>query len=320
MNTNFKSIKVEDILFFDMECVRRNKELDVNSKEFELYQYKLRNRETDELPSVEVTVEDYNRRGALKMGFNKIVTIGAGYVRNSKLYIKHIQGTEEEVLNEFFKITQNFKYICGYNIIQFDLPMCVYNASKYFDITSILNPAFNVSQKKIWDMKNVIDLMDVIRGTHFSNVSLDEALYHYNIPSSKDDISGAQVSEVYYTEGPDRIYEYVKKDVLATVNLFLKLQYNPTFDSFIDRSGNKDKEMELPLLGKLYLQNYLSEEIKEELEKILSKKKITKKDKENIQIILEGVYIRDEFMASDDKETIERKKMEVSEFLKNNIK
>ena len=316
MNTNFKSIKVEDILFFDMECVRRNKELDVNSKEFELYQYKLRNRETDELPSVEVTIEDYNRRGALKMGFNKIVTIGVGYARNSKLYIKHIQGTEEQVLNEFFKITQNFKYICGYNIIQFDLPMCGYNASKYFDITTMLNPTFNVSQKKIWDMKNVIDLMDVIKGTHYSNVSLDEVLYHYNIPSSKDDISGAQVSEVYYTEGPERIYEYVKKDVFATVNLFLKLQYNPTFDNFIDRSGCKDKGMKLPLLGKLYLQNYLSDEIKSELESLLSKKKLTKKDKENVQIILEGVYIRDEFMASDDNETIERKKIEISEFLK----
>ena len=120
-------------------------------------------------------------------------------------------------------ITQNFKYICGYNIIQFDLPICSYNASKYFDITSVLNPLFNVSQKKIWDMRNVIDLMDVVRGTHFSNISLDEALYHYDIPSSKDDISGSQVSEVYYSEGPERIYEYVKKDVFATVNLFLKL-------------------------------------------------------------------------------------------------
>ena len=72
----------------------------------------------------------------------------------------------------------------------------------------------------------------------------------------------------------------------------------------------------IPLLEKLYLQNYLSEEIKEELEKILSKKKITKKYKENIQIILEGIYIRDTFMASDDSETMERKKNEISEFLK----
>ena len=320
MNTNFKSIKIEEILFFDMECVRKNNILDINSREFELYQYKLRNRETDDLPSSEITINDYDRRGALKMGFNRVITIGVGYTRNDKLYIKHIEGTEEDVLKEFFKITQNFKYICGYNIIQFDLPICSYNASKYFDITSVLNPLFNVSQKKIWDMRNVIDLMDVVRGTHFSNISLDEALYHYDIPSSKDDISGSQVSEVYYSEGPERIYEYVKKDVFATVNLFLKLRYDPIFDSFIDRGTSTTKESELPLLEKLYLQNYLSDEIKEQLQTTLSKKKITKKDKENIQIILEGVYIRDTFMASDDIETVERKKMEVSEFLKNNIK
>ena len=66
---------------------------------------------------------------------------------------------------------------------------------------------------------------------------------------------------------------------------------------------------------RLGFDKFYHEESQGEISKI-----IIKKDKENIQIILEGVYIRDTFMASDDIETVERKKMEVSEFLKNNIK
>ena len=58
------------------------------------------------------------------------------------------------------------------------------------------------------------------------------------------------------------------------------------------------------------------DEIKEQLQTTLSKKKLTKKDKENLQTILEGIYIRDTFMASDDSETRERKKIEIQEFLK----
>ena len=54
--------------------------------------------------------------------------------------------------------------------------------------------------------------------------------------------------------------------------------------------------------------------INDEINKLNQQK--FQQDKENIKIILEGIYIRDEFMASDDIETVERKKMEVSEFLK----
>ena len=53
MNLNFKKIPIEKTLFFDCETVRLNEELDPNSKEFELYQKKIRNRDTDELPSTE---------------------------------------------------------------------------------------------------------------------------------------------------------------------------------------------------------------------------------------------------------------------------
>lgn len=158
MNLNFKRIPIEKTLFFDIETVRANETLNVDSKEFELYRKKIRNKDTDELPSVEDTLEDYSRRAALKMGYSTIVTIGVGYVRAGDAFIKHLSGTEEEILKEFLVIASKFDYLCGVNILGYDLPFIYTNASKYFDFTEIMPDRFVTSGKKPWELKNIVDL------------------------------------------------------------------------------------------------------------------------------------------------------------------
>lgn len=326
MNISFKRLPIEKTLFFDIETVRLNNDLDVNSKEFELYRKKLRNKETDELPSVEDTLDDYKRKAALRMGHSKIVTIGVGYVRAGDAFIKHLSGTEDEILKEFLIIASKFDFICGANILGYDLPFIYLNSSKYFDFTEIIPDRFVTSGKKPWELKNVIDLMEVIRGTHYANMSLDEMLYHFNLESSKDDIDGSMVSDEYYTNGLDKIVSYVKKDVFATMNLFLKMQFQKTFDDFVDRSPMDNKVVEseqkkeaeeVDFLNILYSSNYLSDFVKESIKNKLSKKKLTVKDKQFIQDLLENVYIRSEFMDSDTKEVVEFKKAEIADFIKN---
>jgi hypothetical protein len=51
-------------------------------------------------------------------------------------------------------------------------------------------------------------------------------LYHvFDIPTPKDDISGADVARVYYEDGDlERIKVYCEKDVVALIQLFLKMQ------------------------------------------------------------------------------------------------
>ena len=108
-------------------------------------------------------------------------------------------------------------------------------------------------------------------------------------------------------------------------NVFRKFKKESIFQ-FEDveyKSYSSDDETEvivaeqLPLLEKLYKNNYLSDEIKVELTDKMSKQKLTKKDRENIRKILCAAYIRTTHMASDDKTTVERKENEIEEFLKN---
>jgi len=56
----------------------------------------------------------------------------------------------------------------------------------------------------------------------------------FNIPTPKDDISGADVARVYYEEKDlERIKVYCEKDVVALIQLFLRMRG----DSLVDESS-----------------------------------------------------------------------------------
>jgi predicted PolB exonuclease-like 3'-5' exonuclease len=53
------------------------------------------------------------------------------------------------------------------------------------------------------------------------------------IPTPKDDISGADVARVYYEEQDlQRIMVYCEKDVVALIQLYLRLQGEALVDEF----------------------------------------------------------------------------------------
>ena len=289
MNQVIKKVNQEKVLFMDIEDVRRQKELDVNSREFELFQKKTRNRDTDEyLPNDEVLLE-YKKKAALKMCYTKIVCIGVGFIKEEEVHIKSLEGTEEEVIRQFCTIAQSFDYMCFSNGIAFDLPMVINNGYRYFDVCEVLPDRFVTSGKKQWNLDRLIDLQEVFKGTHYYASSLDEMCYHFDISSPKTDIDGSQVSDEYWENGIEKISKYVKQDVFACINLFKKMRFEQPFINFIDKNTLASIEPfveEQPLLVKLYNSKQVTTETIEELKILLSKKKTTKKDKE---IILELV-------------------------------
>ena len=53
----------------------------------------------------------------------------------------------------------------------------------------------------------------------------------FNIPTPKDDISGADVARVYYEENDlERIKIYCEKDVVALIQVFLKMRGDALVD------------------------------------------------------------------------------------------
>lgn len=317
MNQTLKKINEEKVLFFDIEDVSRNKELDINSREFELYRKKTRNRETDEyLPNDEV-IEEYRKKAALKMCYTKIVSIGVGFIKDGEVHVKALEGTEEEIIKQFCVISQSFDYVCGANVIKFDLPMICNNGYRYFDVCEVLPDRFLVNGKKIWNIDKVVDLQDTFQATHYSPSSVDEMCYHFDLPSPKTELEGSQVSEEYWKNGVNKINSYVKQDVFANVNLFKKMRFEQPFESFVDKNnGNSDLQIQEPsILEQIYKATNISNETKQRIETVLSKKKLTKKDRTIIEDILISLYIDNTMFKSDTETTKERKRNEIKKIL-----
>ena len=323
MNSKVRRQDLEKLLFFDVETTRRNRELDVNSKEYSLYAWKLRDKETSELPNQEVVLKHYELSGALDPTFNKIVCITVGYIKGTTLYLKSLTGEQKIVIEDFYNILNSTGFIpCGHNIIQFDAPTIRLKAFESGVNLELLSDKYSDSQQKPWVLSdNFMDTMDITKGTYYFNLSLDAMCLLAGIDTPKDGISGADVSRVYYEveNGLQIISDYCKKDVKAVAELFCALQGKKGFiTDIVDKTEVVELQPfveEQPLLQKIYKVSNIDSKTKEDLHKKLAKKKITKKDKLIIEDILISLYIDNTMFKSDSEPLKENKRNEIKELL-----
>ena len=84
--------------------------------------------------------------------------------------------------------------------------------------------ALDIRDKKPWEI-NHIDTMELWKfGDRKNFTSLDLLAALFGVETSKNDIDGSQVNEVYYKEqNLERISKYCQRDVMVTAQVFLKL-------------------------------------------------------------------------------------------------
>ena len=252
MNNEIRNIDLEKILFFDIETVSRNKELNKNSREFDLYSWVIRDKTTGFVPPAKEVLAHYKKMAALKPEFNKIVCISIGFIKGTTLYYKALVGEQKEIIKQFYDIVNSTGFkICGHNIIGFDSPVIRLKAFEENIDFNLIPERINDVGKKPWLITNeLLDTMVMLKGTYFYSMSLDAACMLSNIESSKDDISGPMVTQVYYEEGVERIAKYCNKDVIATAKLFCAIQGKRDYlTDFVDRdSEDLTEKKEVPLI------------------------------------------------------------------------
>lgn len=164
----------------------------------------------------------------------KIVVIGVGFFARGKFRVKSLKGDDEAtLLEEFSQLLENgrnsFYYLCGHNSKEFDFP---YLCRRMLVQGVKLPPQLQLWGKKPWEIKH-IDTMDLWKfGDWKSFTSLHTLATIFNVPTSKDDIDGSQVREVYYQEegGLDRIATYCSKDVVLTARVYQAMMGLPVLE------------------------------------------------------------------------------------------
>jgi DNA polymerase elongation subunit (family B) len=222
------NVKLDKILFLDIETVPQvylPQDLDFETKK--LFASKV-NIPFEEVGSFE---EAYFKKSSILSEFGKIICISVGFIREfegeKQIRLKSFYDDDEFVLlNNFKKLldehyNKNNHLLCGHNAKEFDFPyICRRMLIHGLKLPEILN----LSGKKPWEISH-LDTMELWKfGDYKAYTSLALLCHVFKIPTPKDDISGADVAKVYYEDkNLERIKIYCEKDVIALIQLFLKI-------------------------------------------------------------------------------------------------
>lgn len=228
-----QKIKLEHVLFLDIETVPQHPDYDQLSQELKpLWETKTRYQRKDQY-----TPEEFYERAGIWAEFGKIICISVGFFKGQgvdrQFRIKSFSGEEQHILTEFKALLeQHFSrrqhLLCAHNGKEFDFP---YIARRMVIHDIPLPSKLNLFGKKPWEVAH-LDTMELWKfGDYKHYTSLKLLASVLGVPSPKEDIDGSQVRQVYYQEGDlNRIVAYCQKDTLTVAQIVLKLRNEPLLE------------------------------------------------------------------------------------------
>lgn len=224
----YNDLDLSDILFLDIETVSAEATLSELSQDLQIaWEDKAKKiMKGEEHDSSEV----FTQKAAIFAEFGRIVCISVGFIQQTSegrmLRIKSFADPDERIVLEDFKDllhkSPQLRKFCGHNIREFDIP---YIGRRMLINQISLPKLLDLRGKKPWETKHLLDTMEMWSfGDRKNYTSLKLLAAVFGVPSPKDDISGADVTRVFWEDGElDRITKYCEKDVAATTNVFLSL-------------------------------------------------------------------------------------------------
>lgn len=220
-----ENINPGDIMFLDIETVPVLSSFDNLDPALQaLWEKKSVNFRKDDQ-----TAADVYQRAGIYAEFGKIICISVGILKDKNPYgfrLKSFYGDDEKsILTEFSAMISKFSknreaLLCAHNGKEFDYP---YIARRMIINGLVIPGILNNAGKKPWEIK-LLDTMELWKfGDYKSYTSLDLLSSILGFPSSKDDIDGSMVADIFWLEHDlRRIVTYCEKDVLAVARILLR--------------------------------------------------------------------------------------------------
>lgn len=231
-----EKLYLENILFLDIETVPEHENFTTLDPEMQaLWEIKTQYQRKDDF-----SAEDFYERAGIWAEFGKIICISVGYFtlksdiaspvryRSGRHFrVTSFFGEEAKILKDFSSLLENHfnkpqHLLCGHNAKEFDIPFI----ARRMIINGIALPSkLNLFGKKPWEVPH-LDTLELWKFGDYKNfTSLKLLTKVLGIPSSKGDIDGSQVAQVFYHEKDiDRIITYCEKDVIAVAQVFLRFR------------------------------------------------------------------------------------------------
>ena len=192
---------------------------------------------TKTVPEDMVAEVSYRKKAGILAEFGKIICISTAFFYENEdkqlcLKMKSIYGDDEveilrnftDLCNRMYQHDRGFQF-GGHNIKEFDIPFIC----RRLLINRLPLPEYlQLHDKKPWEVKMFDTLNWWKFGDNKNYVSLHLLASVLGIPTSKTDIDGSMVQDVYYKEkNLQRIVDYCQRDVVVTANVMLRFKNMP---------------------------------------------------------------------------------------------
>ena len=233
-----QNIKTEDLIVIDIETASVSASFNLLEEKWqELWEEKT----IRILPEGITAQEFYPQRAGVMAEFSKIVCISIGYFireQQLKIRVKSFYGDDEKkILNDFLQTVSKIESFnnnwcfAGHNIKEFDIPFI---CRRLLVNNMRIPPYLDFQNMKPWET-NIVDTFQYWRFGDYKNfTSLKLLAAAMGVPSSKNDIDGSMVGELYHTGNAQekeinmkRIATYCQKDVVTTANIILRFKNTP---------------------------------------------------------------------------------------------
>ncbi len=243
MDQEFRK-RARNLLLIDIETVSATEDFSrLTPRMQQLWEKKARQLPN---PDQKPAADFFYERGAIYAEFGKVVCIAFGaFFWNEQdelsLKVKSVSGqNESELLNDFSALLEKYPQqqlvLCAHNGKEFDFP---YLCRRMLILGIPIPDCLRISGKKPWEILHQ-DTMEMWKfGDYKSYTSLDLLAAVLGIDSSKTEISGDQVTRVFYEENDlEKISRYCREDVVVLSRIYLRLQTSLVLkDDNIIRTG-----------------------------------------------------------------------------------
>jgi hypothetical protein len=235
----YTTAELENILFIDIETapvVQRYEDLPERlqplwDRKAQKYQ---RSPDAPDSPTL------FSEKAGIHAEFGRVVCISCGYLQfddqqKPTLTTKSYFGEDEhQILTDCGQMLDKYnaarkqRTLCAHNGKEFDFP---YLGRRYL-IHGLPMPNFlKIQGKKPWEIA-LLDTMELWKfGDYKAYTSLELMAAVMGVTSSKGDIDGSQVGQVYWEEKDhERIKTYCERDVWVTAQLLLRMSRLPNLE------------------------------------------------------------------------------------------
>lgn len=307
-------------IYWSLQKTNVSDSLEPGSKEYEMYrQHYKKDFENRILMSEEETLEHYKKFAYKNPLFSRIYSLTLAFENAGQLRVKYFTGNERDLIMTFLNTLKD-SHFSDYGVVHYDAEVILPYLGTRMAVNKIktaIPPQLQYQNMRPWNLLGTC-VRNYFQGAGLYKNTLKEIAWIYGIEADYIDFQDE------FTAYQDGHFEELEHSAVNQIKTLANVHRSLIGEELLEDvvvgrehvQGVEEKE-ESNVLKEIYEANSITPALKAKIKKLCIGKRLTKKDKENLFVILRGVLVRTDFISNDqdNKATILSKEEQVRKLI-----